>query len=375
MASSAKSATKEFEDIEADDALHDFGGSHGSKGHDFASYWVIARLTELEAKKQADYVFVCEYMQDVAEFDSSTAPADIRLYQLKKREGSHWTAATLTGQSGKKKIPKFDKPILKLLKHVRRVSVAKASGAFVSNASYEVDLKSGQKSVNETRIGLHELDDAHTLALRTAIADAEGLKPEDVELGVIELHTSPISINDLQRHLSGFMLELLNEVAPDQAGQASSLVETLYARIRARARRTEKCSTWQELVDKRGFTRAKFQEAVESLKHVPNRAHVRQDLFQKLSSGWKNLEKVKVQAALTQCATEKVMFGDSSRWRAQDELKALLQSAQDDELSDQDRFEAACNHLIDVRPDLRPQEVKALAIYEMTEWDLSQIHA
>ena len=69
MPKGVSSALQEFEVIEADDALHDFGGGHGSKGHDFAAFWVIQRVTELEQAKLPDYLFVCEYLQDVAEFD------------------------------------------------------------------------------------------------------------------------------------------------------------------------------------------------------------------------------------------------------------------------------------------------------------------
>src|SRR5438552_961834 len=54
MPEGASTALQEFEVIEADDALHDFGGAHGSKGHDFASFWVIQRLTELEPTKPDD---------------------------------------------------------------------------------------------------------------------------------------------------------------------------------------------------------------------------------------------------------------------------------------------------------------------------------
>lgn len=102
---SAPSALQEFEVIEANDALHDFGGGHGNKGRDFASFWVILRLTELEAQKPLDYVFVCEHMQDVAEFDSSTQPTRVKLYQLKNKEDGYWNASTLTGQTGKSKAP------------------------------------------------------------------------------------------------------------------------------------------------------------------------------------------------------------------------------------------------------------------------------
>lgn len=375
MASSATSALHEFEGIEADDALHDFGGPHGSKGHDFAAFWVILRLTELEGQSQQDYVFVCEYMQDVAEFDSSTHPTSIQLFQLKKKEDGYWEVPGLTGQSGKSKVPKVDKPLWKLLKHVRAVKLSKASGAFISNAKFKVPLASGQASVNDTRIGLQLLDDAHTDALRNAVAKAEGLKAEDVDLSVIELRSEAIAINDLQRHANGVMLEFLSGISPQHAGQAASLVETLYVRIKAKARRTEKCSSWQELMERRGFSRASFQKAIQGLELLPDKSSARQSLFEHISSGWRNAERLRVQAALTKCAMEKVLTGETSRWRANQELESLFQIAENEQWDDNRRFESACTQLVEVRAELSIYEIKALALYEMTEWDLNQILA
>lgn len=375
MPGSAQSALKEFEVIEADDALHDFGGTHGSKGHDFASFWVIVRLTELETQQQPDYVFVCEYMQDVAEFDSSTQPTHVRLYQLKKKEDGYWSANALTGQTGKSKKPKDDKPVLKLLRHVRSIKTAKASGAFVSNGKFDVSLATGQSSVNDTCIGLHLLDDAHTTALKAALAQAEGIKPEEVDLSAVELRSDPIAVNDLQRHVNGIMLEFLAKASPPHAGQAASLVDTLYVRLKARSRRTEKCASWDELLEKRGFARGAFTDAISSLSHLPDKEQARRALLALLGKDWRNAMRVKVEAALTQCAVEKVLNGGSGRWRADGELKSLFEDADAKELPDLDRFEAACSILVGIKPELLPHEIKALAIYEMTEWDLSQTHA
>jgi len=155
---------------------------HGGKGNDFPSFWVIQRVTELEQSQQADYLFVCEYMQDVAEFDSSTAPTRVQLCQLKKKEDGYWTSPNLTGQTGKAKKRKADKPIWKLLRHVRTVKNAKATGAFVSNGKFDVELASAQSSVNDTRIGLDKLAAEHAAGLRAAIAAAEGISPDAVDL-------------------------------------------------------------------------------------------------------------------------------------------------------------------------------------------------
>jgi len=368
-------ALEEFEVIEADDALHDFGGLHGSKGHDFAAFWVIQRVTELEQANPADYLFVCEYMQDVAEFDSSTAPTRVQLYQLKKKEDGYWTSSTLTGQSGKAKIPKTDKPIWKLLRHIRSVKKAEAIGAFVTNAKFDVALATGQSSVNETRIGLDKLDAAHATKLKEALAAAEGVKPEDVDLSTIELRSEAIAINDMQRHANGVVLEFLSTVAPEHAGMAASLVDTLYVQLKKTARRTEKCASWDELVSRRGFTRARFQKAVEDLKTIPDRASARTALFDKISKDWRNADCTRVLAALTRCAREKVLVGEASRWNTTDLLRPMFEVADEQAWSDQKRFETACVLLAEERESLSADEIKALSIFEMTEWDLNQIPA
>jgi len=375
MPEGASSALQEFEVIEADDALHDFGGGHGSKGHDFAAFWVIQRVTELEQAKLTDYLFVCEYMQDVAEFDSSTAPTSVQLYQLKKKEDGYWTPLTLTGQSGKAKTPKADKPIWKLLRHVRTVKNTQARGAFVTNGKFDVALASGQSSVNDTRIGLDKLDAAHATKLKAAIAAAEGVSADEVDLSTVELRSEAIAINDMQRHANGVMLDFLSTVAPEHAGQAASLVDTLYVQLKKTARRTEKCASWDELVGRRGFTRARFQKAVEALKTIPDRASAHTKLFDKLSKDWRNGDCMRVMNALTRCAREKVLVGEASRWNTKDVLRHMFEVADEQAWSDQQRFETACVLLTDERPDLSTDEIRALSIFEMTEWDLSQIPA
>ena len=75
---------------------------------------------------------ITEHMQDIAEFDSSSAPAAVSLYQLKKKENGYWKAHLLTGQTAKSKVPVADSPLMKLIGHVRSFKSIPAKGAFVS---------------------------------------------------------------------------------------------------------------------------------------------------------------------------------------------------------------------------------------------------
>ena len=378
MASASSAPVAEIELFEADDALHDFAGPHSAKGSDFASYWVILRVLELEKAKQADYLFVCEYLEDVAEFDSAHLPVRLKLYQLKKKEGAYWSASELTGQTNKTKAPKVDKPLMKLLGHIWSFKNVQASGAFVSNSKFNVSLASGQTSVNDEIIGLHLLDTSYCQGLKDSVAAAQGVMPADVDLKVLELRYTNLAIDDLHRHMSGVMLEYFTEFAPEHANQASSLMDTLFSRIRARARRTEKCASWVELAAKRGFSRDSFSQAVESLKTIPDAADFRQRLLKKLSEkyDWSFHQQTQVEISLTKCAREKVLVGEWCRWTLdKTALSALCDAAVENSDTDKKTFEAVCVHLSSEIPELPECEIKALAIYEMIQWTLSRTPA
>lgn len=369
-------AIQEAEAVEVNDALHDFGGPHSGKGGDFAPYWLITRLIEVEKAGQADYLFICEYVQDIAEFDSHQDPTSIRLYQLKKKEGGYWKVHELTGQTQKSSAPKSDKPLMKLLRHVRSFSALKASGAFVSNGMFDVSLASGQSSVNDSVVGLHLLDEPYTRAMKVAVAAEEGLHPDDIKLDVVELRNTTLAVNDLDTHTYGVMLEFLTKRAPAHASQAQSFVEALFSRIRARSRRTEKCSSWGDLVSRRGFARQNFKDAVESLEAHPDKAAFRHRLYERLSKDWSVHRAGRVLNALTRCAREKILVGEGNRWALNaEEVKEHLVASEALGESDERCFESLCDYIAAAVPALGSDEISALAIHEMTEWALSQTPA
>jgi len=369
-------AIQEIEAVEADDALHDFGGPHGNKGGDFAQYWLIGRLLELEKAGRPDYLFLCEYVQDIAEFDSAVQPTTLCLYQLKKKEGTHWQAHELTGQTQKSKVPKPDKPVIKLLRHVRTFKSLKATGAFVSNGKFDVSLASGQSSINDPIVGLHLLDSSQTAAIKEAIAAAEGIDAAAVDLSAVELWNSTLAIDDLERHIDGIVMEFLSERAPEHVAQAKSFAEALFTRVRALARRTEKCVDWSDLVARRGFGRKDLKSAVERLQALPDKATFRKNLYDKLSHDWQFHKAARVLSALTACARDKVLVGTGNRWALNGlDVAQVCAACAASELSDDHTFKTLCESLAPACPALRPDEINALAIYEMTEWALSQTPA
>lgn len=367
----------EIELIEDDDAHHDFGGGHGNKGHDFAHFWLIVRTLEVESAQAADYMFICEYVQDIAEFDSSSSPIKVTLYQLKKKEDGYWTDSDLTGQTEKNKAPKAAKPITKLYRSVHAFKQIDAIGVFISNAKFNVELCSESKSTNLEKIGLSQLKKEHCDALRQGLSSLEKVDQAKIDLSKIELQSVALEVNDLQRHTTGRMFEFLSQNAPGHEGQAASLVETIYVLIRGKSRHTNKCQSWAELVQRRGFGKVAFQQAVQSLKSIPDKSKETEYLFNKLSAGWSTPYRIRVSVALSNCLRDKVLVGKGNRWSVDAKpIRFLCEQVITAGLPEESCFSEVSNELKKQLPELSDAEISALAIFEMIEsWMQSPIYA
>ena len=83
--------------LSQDPTLAETGGGHGQKGVDFQRYWAILRIFELKQDGSNDFLLLFESIQDVAEFNSESAPSRIDIYQIKKKDGGEWSFNELTG--------------------------------------------------------------------------------------------------------------------------------------------------------------------------------------------------------------------------------------------------------------------------------------
>ena len=362
-------ALLEIEGIEDDDAFHDFGGAESNKGNDFAHFWLICRVLEAEETGE-DYMFVCEYAQDVAEFNSSSVPDQVILYQLKKHETGYWPLAALTGQTDKSKTPKAERPLVKLYRSVRAFDTLRARGVFVSHMAFDIPLQTGEMSTKYDSISLAALKSAHFEALRAGLSALTGAKLEDIDLDALELRRVALEVNDLERHTTGIVYAFLSKRAPDHANQAASLVDTMYLRIRSCSRQTNKSTTWVELIEKRGFGKRAFVAAIQALETIPLRIEERETLLTKLANNltWRAAETIRVRMAMADFARNKVLTGEAAPWVVdRGPLHSLFYEAETLNMSDEDCFARVKELLTTQLPDLSNSQISALAIYEMID--------
>lgn len=280
------------------------GGGHGAKGVDFARWWAVVRMVELEKANEPDFLLLFESIQDVAELDSATAPTRARVYQVKKKDAGTWTWSVLTGTVAPKnpqpnpkkssktsaRVPKardFKKvpnsALGKLQLSLNAFAALSVEGVFVSNAGCDFPLAGGGSAATTLPCTLADLAADHVQLLTDALASLSiGGPPPD--LTRMKLQKVAIHPDDLTAPAVAAALELLSERSPSHAGQARAFVESLVMKISPLTRGTDVCRSFEELVKERGFSRSAFVGALAALETVPDRSALFNDFLGQLQA-------------------------------------------------------------------------------------------
>lgn len=372
---SANEAIAELCQVEGDDGLHEFGGGHGNKGNDFARFWLINELLALTEVGSNDYLFLLEYVQDVARIDDPSAPAAITLYQLKKREGSVWDLNSLAGLTDKGKQVKATSPLAKIVKSVLGFKKLSVSAEFVSNTRFNVKLAAGGTALQMDYLSLADLTEDRQSHFRDSAAAAHSVLAEAVPLQKIGLRYAPIEVNDMRVHVIGVAHGFLKKLSTAHAAQADSFVDALFAKLATASRNTSKCQTWEELVSKRGYSKRQFNDALATLRLLPDQLQRREALLKEVAQAliWHSRDQMRVEVALTELARLKVTGGELSiadvDWSA---LRAVSATAETQAWTTVQEFEAVESCLRGYLPDESIARIRALAIYGMVQAWTSQ---
>lgn len=361
-------AVAELCQVESNDELHEFGGGHGNKGNDFARFWLINELLTLTVAGEKDYLFILEYVQDVARVDVAEEPSSITLYQLKKKEGSVWDLNSLAGLTQKGTQVKSDSPLAKLLKSLLGFKTLSAQAEFISNTRFKIELASGGTALQMDYVPLTDLTENRQTHFRDSVAAAHAILPAKVPLHRIGLRYAPIEVNDMRVHVIGAAHGVLKKLSIAHAAQADSFVDALFAKLATASRNTSKCRTWDELISKRGYSKKQFSEALAALQLLPDQQTSRESLLKEVASAlnWRTRDLMKVEVALTELARlkltgEKIPVTDSD-WL---ELKMISNTSETSSWSTAQEFEAYKAVLQMRMPEETSERIHALSIYTM----------
>lgn len=259
-------------------ALAETGGGHGQKGVDFQRAWALSRMFEIEDSGAADFLFLFESIQDVAVLDSPTHPTSIRIYQVKKKDRNEWEWSDLTDlqdPTKKYKKPKdpsaiSSSPIGKLYSSVIAIKGLNSSGSFISNAGANLPLSNGANAATSVSCDLSQLSSKHLDLLEKGLKtlhDSDQSVPNPALISIEKVSLPP---DDPTTHVLGLAVTFLSKRSASHAGQAKSLVDALLAEIGPLGAKTASCSSFEELREQRGYTRADFRSALGALESLPD---------------------------------------------------------------------------------------------------------
>lgn len=265
--------------LSQDPALAETGGGHGQKGIDFQRYWAILRIFELKQDGSTDFLLLFESIQDIAEFDSETAPSRIEIYQIKKKDGGEWSFNDLTGlikPDGRKKkaLPTLSKvkksPLGKLYKAGLAVQNLEANTNFVSNAGCDLPLATSGFASSLLKCLASELDTTHVSSLAEGLALLHAAHGKTPDLKRLALRKTTLHPDDPHLMALGAATAYLSKHLPASAGQAKAFVDALFAQLSALGRQTQPVTSFEELRRQRGYSMAELNSALVDLKGVPD---------------------------------------------------------------------------------------------------------
>lgn len=279
-------------------------------------------MIELEKANEPDFLLLFESVQDIAELDSASKPTRARVYQIKKKDSGTWSWSVLTGTVSPKappstskkprksvsptKSPTFEKvpdsALGKLYLSLNAFNTLPVEGIFLSNAGCDFPLADGSSTATSMPCTLSDLAHTHVKLLEDAFAS---LTPTVSKPNLVRLKLQKVAIHpdDLTAPAIAAALDLIKERSPEHTAQAKAFVESLVMKISPLSRKTDVCSTYDDLVRERGFTREEFRNALAALQAVPDRMHLLEIWLSQLHSegmDFMTLTSVRVEATKAQ---------------------------------------------------------------------------
>jgi hypothetical protein len=272
-------------------SLAESGGSHNQQGIEFQKHWAILRIFELESARAPDFIALFEVVQDVAFLDSAKAPTSIHIYQVKKRDKISWTWSALTqldnpSAKTKKKAPECiqDSNFGKLYAAARAFKALKSTACFVSDAGCDLPLATGENVADYLETSLAGLESGFATALSEGLETFHSAGEPPPDLSKFGVRKTALPAADPATYVVGKVYEFLLNRSARHAGQAQSLFDTVVIAIGRLGSSTYVCATFEELCQRRGFSRDQLSKILGSLDALPDRLSVLDKWLAKLSS-------------------------------------------------------------------------------------------
>lgn len=234
-------------------------GSRSANRFDFQKNWIICRILDLHLNDKA-YLIVCDYHEDVVQFDKEIDPSSVSYYQIKTLTAKNWTVSALLSRSKGKDGKPLDSILGKLYSNHLITQNATESLNFVSNALFKMKLNNDKDSLSLNKIACRELSDEEKVKITEKLAvefDGKCSLPDEP---VLFFEVTPLSVQDHSGHTKGKVAEFLNVYIPGKSHIVVPLYKTLFDEVRRQTTYEGRINNFDDLKNKKGIGKSKVSE-------------------------------------------------------------------------------------------------------------------
>ena len=207
-------------------------------------------------------MMLLDYHDDVVVLDNESSPEKANFYQIKTKSSATWTIAALTrkpkGKDGAALPSIFDK----LYSAHSLCGEGARQLCFVSNKPVKVKLMGKSKKEEVDACTFRDMDASEKEIVHKCIeGDASSLS--DYEgLCKLEIHRTPLSLDDHESHAKGRLVAFFESIFPDKNVPASAVYRTLLDEIRRKTNDDSVYSEFTALVKAKGIGKSDFRKII-----------------------------------------------------------------------------------------------------------------
>lgn len=162
------------------------------------------------------------------------------------------------------------KPNWETLRCRPRLKILTSSGRFVSNAGCNVEMADGTNAATSLPVALANLPPHFANVLTESFSSLHAPDDPPPDLSGIFLERVNIPPSDAATYTIGVAHKFLEHRSRRHSGQAKALVDPLLARLGPLGAKTETCTSFEDLLSERGFSRSDFKKALADLQQIPD---------------------------------------------------------------------------------------------------------
>jgi len=235
-------------------------GSRTDKRYNYQKDYSLYLLLKLH-KEGSDYVFLFDFHDDLVVLDKEKSPNKVSFYQIKTKHPGHWLLTNLLQRK-----ENLLSPLGKLYYNKVLFEEFTESLHFVSNAQFKLKMDDDSETYALKEFDAKRLKTSDISKINKQLQDEHSLAAECEFESITFFKVSDLSLNDSQTHCEGAIGAIMNELVPGIKINSGLVYQQLFREIKRKSAYEvleTPPTTLDELIDKKGLSRTKFEEILK----------------------------------------------------------------------------------------------------------------